>query len=135
MMRLLQTLALTGALLTAACAGDSTTGPSSNTIAGSWTGTVASQVSGSGRVQVTFSQNGGAISGTWAATFPNAAANDAGTVSGQLNGSSLQALLNPGSPSSCPYNVTATVSNTSIAGTYTTVNCSIAVGGTINLTR
>jgi hypothetical protein len=96
---------------------------------------VASQVFGSGAAQVTFSQNGNAIGGTWTATFPNPAANDAGTINGQLNGSTLQLVLNPGNPSGCPYNVTATVSGSNITGTYTTVNCTVAAGGGISLAR
>ena len=86
-------------------------------------------------VLITGSAHGNTVGGTWTATFANPAFNDAGTVSGQLSGSSLQVMLNSGDPTACPLNVTATVASASISGTYTSVNCTVAFGGSINLTR
>ena len=121
------------ALLTVGCSGsDGTpTSPSSaSSLTGSWNGSVVSQLSGSGSARVTLNQNGSVVTGTWTASFPEGT--DAGTVDGQVSGGSLQVMLNPGDPTNCPYRMTATVSGSTINGTYTSVHCTIAFGGSIN---
>ena len=123
-----------GLAMVAACDVDSPTSPSGS-LAGTWTGTVIDSLVGTGTIRITISQSGSTISGTWASTFPDPADNNGGTASGTLSGSSLSATLTPSNPSSCPFNVTATVSGNRMTGTYAVFTCTIAVTGSLELTR
>ena len=79
-----------GAVAFSACDGDSPTSPSSTTVTGTWTGSIASTLSGPATARVTLAQSGSSITGTWFVTSdidPSAA--NSGTLSGTFAGSAL----------------------------------------------
>lgn len=117
-----------------ACGGSNTS--PSDSLAGNWSGTVTSNVVGTGNVALTLTHQGSKIGGTYATGFPSAVNNSAGSVSGTLNGSSVSITLTPGSPTACPYQVTATRNGAdAISGTYATFNCTAAIGGSFSVAR
>jgi hypothetical protein len=63
------------------------------------------------------------------------AAANGGSLSGTVTGSSLSVTLSPSDPLTCPFQVTATVNGNRITGTYAAFNCTVALSGSISLTR
>jgi hypothetical protein len=123
------------ACVAAACGGSSSaTGPSASSIAGTWSGSITSNMApGSGGAQVSISQTGDSLSGTWGVNGPTSP--DSGSLTGTFNGSAVSMTLSPSVPTSCPYRVTATVSGNSMVGTYAAFNCTLPVAGGITLTK
>jgi hypothetical protein len=125
-------------LASVACGGRSSstpTGPTISSVAGTWVGTTKDSVAGTGNIQVTISQNDAALTGTWASTFADISNNNGGTLGGTISGSSVSVVLTPSDPVTCSFSVTATVSGSSMAGTYATTNCNVAVTGSVSLTK
>jgi hypothetical protein len=122
------------ALTAVACT--SSTSPSGANVAGNWSGTLTSSYAGSGTVGFSLSQSGSSVSGTWFTTFGNSANNNSGSLSGNLNGSTITAVLTPSNPLGCPSNVTGTLNgSTSITGTYAAFSCSVSDGGPFTVTK
>ena len=134
--RLVLCVCVIGAVAFSACDGHSPTSPSSTTVTGTWTGSIASTLSGPATARVTLAQSGSSITGTWFVTSdidPSAA--NSGTLSGTIAGSALSLTLTPSDPRTCPFDLTATVSGNRLVGTYAAFNCTVAISGAIDLTR
>ena len=84
-------------------------------------------------VRVTVAQNGSSLTGTW--SISAAVQTNSGSLSGSVTGSSLSITLTPSVPTSCPYQLTATVTGNTITGTYASFNCTVAVSGSLTVTR
>lgn len=127
---------LSVALVLTACGGGGATKgfdtpPGSVVLAASYSGTET--VEGlSGPVSVSLSQNGNQVTGHWGNQFGGLI--NLGTLSGTLNGNSLTATLTSGIAGECSNTVTATLSGTSITGTFSTVpGCPAPQSGTFTL--
>jgi hypothetical protein len=120
-------------LTTAACGGDSGNSPS-DIIAGTWNGTITSNISSPGHVTTTLTRSGSRIGGTWSMSDGDGNSNS-GSVDGTLSGSSLTLTLNPSDPTTCPFNVTATINGSSMSGTYAAFQCTVSLGGSLTLTK
>jgi hypothetical protein len=107
-------------------------GPSDISLTGTWTGTASGSLTSDGSVQVNLTHTGSTISGTWA---PIVQGGSGGTVSGTINGSTVLLTLTPNNSAFCPVAVTATVTASQISGTYATINCSVSLTGTFDVTR
>jgi hypothetical protein len=108
----------------------SATAPSS--VAGTWTGTLEDVGAGPATLQFILSQSGSSLTGTWVVKFPQATSAVTGTFAGTLSGSSITAVLTLDSGAGCPENVAATVSGSTMTGTYT-IPCAPSEGGTFTL--
>ena len=105
-------------------------------IAGNYTGTLWDSISGSGIMKGLIVQNGMTITGTLQTTFQNGRPSDSGTVAGTFDGQSLVLTFTSSNPMACPGHATATrVSDTRFTGTYTAVNCPVAVSGRFDISR
>ena len=104
---------------------------------GTWTGPITSNFPGipPGTATTTISQTGSSLSGTWATVYPDPTFNSSGSFSGTASGMSLSGTLSPSDPTDCPYTINATVSGNLMSGTYATFNCTLAVSGSISLTK
>jgi hypothetical protein len=132
------------ALTLTSCSGDdggdnSTTSNTSSpfgSLSGNFTGSIQDSAAGTGTVRGTLSQSGTSISGTLQTFFANPNNNNSGTVSGTVNGTSVTLVFTSSVPTACPFNITLTqTSNTQLSGTYAAFNCTVAVGGTVSITR
>ena len=122
-------LAVTLALL--GCSG----GDDEPTLTGTWTGTIQDSVTGVGTALFTFSQTGTSVSGTWQFTFPNAANNIAGTLSGTATDPSIALTLQS---QACSITVGANFDeddDNHFTGTYTARNCLPLHDGTLDVHR
>jgi hypothetical protein len=118
-----------GILTTTACSSPS------GKLAGNWSGQLASSIAGTGNVAASLTQDGSKVGGTWSSTFANPSNNNSGTVKGSISGSSVSLTLTSGNAFACGSQVTSTLSGNTLAGTYTTVNCSVADGGVFQLSK
>jgi hypothetical protein len=114
---------------------DQPAGPTGPDITGTWTGTLNDSLAGVGTVRLTIIQSGSRLSGTWASTFQDPTFSNSGTLTGTYSGTSATITLTPGGQGACPFRVTATPTATAITGTYAAVNCQIAIGGSVTVTK
>lgn len=122
--------------LTSCDGGDGDDSSPFGSLSGNYVGTLQDSVAGAGTVQATLSESGSSLSGTLQSTFANPQNNNSGTISGTVNGTSVTLTFTPSVPTSCPFNATLTqVSATQLTGTYAAFNCTVAVSGTVNITR
>jgi hypothetical protein len=83
------------------------------------------------------------LSGTWYGRIPPNPAYTGGGVSGGIAGSTLTVSLSVTPSFPCPYNLTATVTDNKMTGTYVSMDgCAlqgpvgpVVINGTINLTK
>lgn len=131
-------------LIAAVACHHSSTSPSTPSLAGTWVGITNDALVGNADFTATISQDGSSLSGTWASSAVEA--NDEngknGMLSGIVSGSSVSLTCTPTppptpNPVSCPFVVTATVSENHLAGTFAfaaSARC-VPVTGSISLTR
>jgi hypothetical protein len=129
--RALSTLTLVCAALVAGC---TSTSPGDE-IAGNWSGVITSNVAGNGTIRLSLLQSGSKLTGTWATSFPNAAADNSGSLIGNVTDSQIGATLNPSVPTACPSTVAGSVNGTMITGTYAAFNCSAVSSGGFSVTK
>jgi hypothetical protein len=124
-------------LFLSACAGGSSGGNStpSFSYSGTWTGTINDSLAGAGSITVTLVQAGSNIAGTWQALFPAVGGSNGGNVVGVIDNTQVIAQLNPSDPATCPFDVVAVRSGNTLSGTYAAFDCSIAVTGTLVVSR
>jgi hypothetical protein len=111
-------------------------GPGSDTassVAGTWVGTTSDNLVAAGNLRATILQSGASLSGTWAST--NSSNTSGGMLSGSVDGSSVSVTLTPNIATTCPLSVTATVNGSQMTGTYAAASCTVAVKGSITLTK
>lgn len=102
-------------------------------VSGTWVGTVADNL-GSGSARATLAQSGNSISGTWSTNA--GLVTNGGTVTGSSAGTNVSLSLIPSDPRTCGYAVTAVVTGGArMAGGYAATNCTVAVSGTLTLTK
>jgi opacity protein-like surface antigen len=116
-------LALVVVLLLAGCSS------SSADYSGQWVGTVSDTVGGVGQGNLTISQSGSQLTGSWQIGFTGGL--NSGSLQGTVSGSSVSVQLYPSRPDACPYNLTATRSGDTLTGNYAAYNCSISISGTL----
>jgi hypothetical protein len=119
------------------CGGQSTSSPTSVSVNGNYSGTIQDSFYGPGSIQLTLSQTGGSLTGTYQDAFTSGAASG-GSITGTVNnGVSLSATLTPGNPAVCPANLTGSITNggANISGTYSAFNCTGTETGTFNVSR
>ena len=108
-------------------------------VAGTFRGTIQDSIAGTGTIIVTLAQDGSDLRGTYQTTFADPRNNGAGSVDGEVDGNAVTLTASPSVtpfvPTACPFNVTAIVNGDQISGTYAAFNCTVAVSGTVNLTR
>ncbi len=110
-------------------------GDDNENISGTYQGHIQDSFAGPGTITATLAQNGTAVSGTFQAIFPVTALIGSGSLSGTLIGSALALTATPSDPTDCPFHLTATVDGEDITGTYAVFNCTVAISGTIDVTR
>jgi len=117
-----------------ACGG-SGGGPGASTFSysGTWTGTIVDSIGGAGTMTVTIVQSGANIAGTWQALAPGLT--NGGNVVGIVDNTQVLAQLNPSDPTTCPFDVVAVRSGSTLSGTYAAFDCTVAVTGTLVLNR
>jgi hypothetical protein len=117
-----------------ACGSSSTSSPTSVSVFGNYSGTLQDSAFGVGTIQLTLSQSGSSLTGTYEDQFTAGAGG--GSITGTVNGVSFSATLTPGVSTVCPVTLTGTINNggSNISGTYSTFHCSAPETGSFNLT-
>lgn len=100
---------------------------------GQWVGTVNDTRAGLGQGNLTISQSGSQLSGTWQIGFGGGV--NSGYLEGTVNGSSVNVQLYPSNPAACPFNVIATRSGDTLVGNYAAFNCTGSISGTLTVMR
>lgn len=119
---------LAGLVLLPGCGGES------DDLTGTWTGAVVDSRGGQGGTTFRLSQAGSDLGGTWEFTFTSTSPfNGTGPLAGTVQGTSVSATLDAGSP--CAFSVTATRTGDNLRGAYTSAGCTPARTGTLDLTR
>lgn len=125
-----------------ACEQDSVVSPTP-ALAGEWSGRITDSLAGEGTMRLTIGQRGPGLSGTWASTFPDGSFNRSGSFSGTMVGSPFVLFLRPSLPIVCSPDVTltgtlamtTTVNGDKLIGSYTVLNCSGVMTGTVDVER
>lgn len=128
---------IAAAIAVAACAAKSTTAPAQFNVSGDWAGSMSDALLGASTVSFALTQTGDSVTGTWATVYADTTKDIGGSVVGNVVGSTLTMLLKPASPPTCqygPFQFTATESSaTTLAGTFSAVQCPIADSGSISV--
>ncbi len=127
-------MASCGVIIITSCGSENS---DSNTVDlnGTWSGTAQDNIAGTGNFKATLSQSGSTVTGTWYISFPAVEYDNAGQVSGRINGTSVSATLTPSDPDACPFKLTANISGKQMSGTYASFNCTGVIAGTFNATK
>jgi hypothetical protein len=150
-MRQTPALLVMAALLCTACGSSSMTSPSTpsptatptptptpapTNFTGTWNGTVTDSLCGAGTFQGVLTQSGSSVTGTGTVGFARIACGGVkGSFSGTASGASLQATLQSNDPQYCSLALTATLSGSTLTGTYAAVSCAYTETGTISATQ
>jgi hypothetical protein len=122
----------------AGCGGDDDDNNDAN-VTGTFRGTIQDSIAGTGTITVTLAQDDSDLIGTYQTTFADPRNNSAGSVEGEVQGNAVTLTATPSVtplvPTACPFNVTAIVNGAQISGTYAAFNCTVAVSGSLTLTR
>jgi hypothetical protein len=119
---------------------------------GSWIGTLGDPLNGQGQLSVTLADTPIAgesvLTGTWTATFPNAARNASGDISGSIaTAGGIRLFLTRRPPLTCGngappplaagsfFGDVLSLTGNTITGTYTYVDCTGSAPGTLTLTK
>jgi hypothetical protein len=111
---------LVAALLSAVACGGSSTGPSSPSLTGTWSGVVHDATWGDGSATATIVQSGSSVSGSWSTQYPTIGQSVIGQISGSIdsgttNPTLLATLL---SADGCSYLLSAQYGSESLGGSY-----------------
>ncbi len=125
-----------------ACDRDGPAGPTA-AVSGTWRGTILDSAAGSGTITLTIGQRGPGLVGTWSSTFADVSFNRSGSFSGTMVGSPFVLFLRPSIPIACGGDVTlngtlamsTTIAGDRMTGTYTVLNCSGVITGTVDVAR
>lgn len=117
-----------------ACSNPGGGGTTTFNYSGEWVGTVDDYAVGKGEAKVSMTQVGMDVFGNWVLTKDGVIMNS-GDATGVVNGDDVALELRPSDPTTCPYNVLVTRSGNTLSGTYTAFNCTVALGGSINLIK
>lgn len=118
-----------------ACGGKNSPTAPSTSLSGTWLGTVTAAGFPAGNVRMTIAQSGASLSGTWGTTYQDSTLNGSGSLSGNVAGANVTVVLSPSIPTSCPFNVVATVNGSTMSGTFAAFNCSVTSSGGFSVTK
>lgn len=120
-------------LTVAACASPTKPAPAPVplALAGTWTGPLVGLGPGFARLELT--QDGTALSGTWAAA--TLGGNDQGTLKGMVEGGRLTLTLHSALDGACPIALHGTATAADLTGTWASIECSVTVIGGFTLGR
>jgi hypothetical protein len=105
-------------------------------IAGDWSGTIANDESGGGRLSISFAQASCSLGGTWRAEYADAADDGSGTVQGTADASGISFDLLTPAAGACGYGATAAlVDAEEMTGQFSTVGLHCTASGSFNLLR
>lgn len=125
-----------GALILSACGGDSgPAAPSQATVnlSGTWVGAISDSLAGNGSVRMTLTQGGNGLTGSFATVYP--IGNGGGSLNGTVTGSAVSATVQPSVANQCPFTVNATMSGSSLSGTFAAFSCSGVETGSFSVTK
>ncbi len=120
--------------MAAQCGDNSPTSPS-EFLSGIWTGTLEDSTSSPATALVTITQVGASFTGTWSVDATSFAGTHDGSLFGTVSGSNVSIFLRSSDPLTCLFDIAATATGNTIAGNYTTFNCTVLLGGSISFTR
>lgn len=103
-------------------------------LGGSWSGTVTSNIFGTGTMTATLRQQGNDLDGSVQYNYPGNPS-ISGTVTGEISGSQVSMLLRPATSLVCDARATGTFNSDRITGQWNVINCSTDQHGTFELTR
>jgi hypothetical protein len=127
--------------------GSSPTSPGAGDVAdfrGTWTGTLVDDTGAKATMTLDLKQTGPSVAGTFVSASTSGAVAGAGTTSGTASGSTVVIFLTRSAPVVCvspaltlsgSVSATLTLANQKLTGRYTTLTCTGAAGGTIELSR
>ena len=105
-------------------------------IAGDWSGTIANDEAGGGRLTISFDQASCNLGGTWRAQYADPADDGSGSVQGTADASGISFDLLTPSASACGYHTTASLSDPDeMTGQFSTVGLHCTASGSFNLLR
>jgi hypothetical protein len=109
------------------CGGDD----DEETVSETFRGTIQDSLAGPGTITVTLVQTGSTVTGTFQISF--AAGTSGGSLSGTSDHDTFMLIFTPSQPLACPLNVTATIEDDEIQGTYAAFNCPVVQTGSFTL--
>lgn len=130
--------AISGAYVTSICTAASSGSVKLNaesfvvqSLAPSYSGSRSDEIYGSGTMNLSLTQSGSSIGGTWSSKFPNPGFNRGGSVSGEfVSETQAQVYLIPATPANCTLTAAITLSGTQLSAVYAAQNCDHADIGT-----
>jgi hypothetical protein len=105
-------------------------------IAGDWSGTIANDEAGGGRLEISFDQSACALGGTWRAQYADPANDGSGGVQGTADGSDISFDLLTPVAGACGYRATASLDGPDeMTGQFSTVGLHCTASGSFNILR
>lgn len=104
------------------------------TYSGSWKGTIRDNLAGNASLSASMSQSGRDIRGTWSSTYGDGTINS-GELIGEIDGNTVVVNLLPSNPATCPFVAVLSRSGDTLSGDYAAYNCTVAISGTISVTK
>jgi hypothetical protein len=105
-------------------------------IAGDWSGTIANDEAGGGRLTISFDQSACALGGTWRAQYADPSNDGSGTVQGTADGSDISFDLLTPVAGACGYRVAASLDDANeMTGRFSTDGLHCTASGSFNLLR
>ena len=109
------------------------TGPSGESLDGSWMGWFTSVSAGTRTATATLFQTGSVVGGIW--TIFDTDGSISGDLFGSVVGSTAVLTLRPTSSDGCSMSIVATVTRTTLEGTWSSADCDTRDTGTFRLFR
>lgn len=100
---------------------------------GQWVGGANDTIAGFGQTNLTITQSGSQLSGSWQIAFREGV--NSGSLQGTASADAVTVQLFPSNPNACPFNVTATRSGDTMNGNYSSFSCSRPISGTLSIER
>jgi hypothetical protein len=105
-----------------------------SSLSGTYAGTVESpSFAGVGTFDLSLTQTGSTLTGTWMATFQDGF--NGGTLTGAVEDGHITAILAPQDPEVCPLALDAVAARARITGTYAAFDCRTAITGVISVSK
>jgi hypothetical protein len=105
-------------------------------IAGDWSGTIANDEAGGGRLTISFVQAACSLGGTWRAQYADPEDDGSGSVQGTADASGISFDLLTPSASACGYHVAASLNDPDeMTGQFSTDGLHCTASGSFNLLR
>jgi hypothetical protein len=107
--------------------------PATFTYSGDWSGTMTDSLLGAGTLSFTLVEDGDLVTGTWMVVFD--ALNESGEATGFVleDGAAIEVVF--WTSTDCSYGMTGSRSDSTVTGTYASVDCLPATTGTVVATK